>query len=63
MCPEMLMDATLGSLKSNLTLGYRKGATMAPEAPSTWMTKSQPFFLLSLPTIASRPSVSSNSPV
>jgi len=35
--PEVLMDTTLGILKSHFNLGVANGATKPPEAASTWI--------------------------
>ena len=47
--PEAFMETTFGRRKSHLRSGYRKGTTKPPEAPSTWILMSQPFFLFSSP--------------
>ncbi|CPU65680.1 Uncharacterised protein [Mycobacteroides abscessus] len=38
----MLIDATRGTRKSHSRSGWRNGATIAPDAPSTWMGTSRP---------------------
>ena len=47
--PEAFMETTFGRRKSHLRSGYRKGTTKPPEAPSTWILMSHPFFSFSSP--------------
>lgn len=47
LCPETLIETTLGNLKSQTRSGFTNGATNPPLAASTWMGVSSPFLMRS----------------
>jgi hypothetical protein len=63
LCPETLIDLTIGSRKSQTSSGYRKGATKPPLAASTWTGTSRPVSELWATTASWISLIGSNSPV